>query len=227
MFASGSTSGSSEAARRREEQRHPGPVAEDRAVAAGDDADRERALAVARVVGRVPVADGDEVAEPQALEAVDASLERDRRDRADAAAAHPHHLGWQDARHAHRDRPVAQLGRPGVPELRAQAVAGDLRQVLDAHAATVRADEDAVAGNDPLERAVVEVDEHVLRAHEHLVLADDDAFGARRVAAAHDGAVPDAREEVQRLVRRRGGVRDADARARPGRRPSRARSSRL
>ena len=67
-------------ARRREEQRHPGPVAEDRAVAACDHADSQRTLAVAGVVRRVPVADGDEVAEPKAVEVAvgNAALDGDR-----------------------------------------------------------------------------------------------------------------------------------------------------
>jgi hypothetical protein len=91
-------------------------------------------------------------------------------------------------------------------------VAGDLRRARDAHPAPVRAHEHAVAGHDSLEGAVVDVDEHVLRPHEHLVLADDDAFDARRVAASHDGAIPDAREEVQRLVGRCRGVGDAEPR---------------
>src|SRR5436190_5837609 len=200
--------GLEEAARRRQKKRHPGPVAEDGAVAAGDDADRERAFAVAGVVGGVPVGDCDEVAEPQTLEALDSSLQGDRGDRADAAASHAHHLGRQDARDAHRDRAVAQLGRPGPPELGTQAVAGDLRPVHDAHSPAAGADENAVAGNDTREGAVVEVDEHVLRAHEHLVLADDDAVNPCCVPAAHDRTVPDAREEVERFVGGRGGVRD-------------------
>ena len=154
--------------------------------------------------------DGDEVSEPQALEAVDAPLKRDRGHRTDAAAAHPHHLRWQDTRHAHRDRADAKLGRPCPPELRAQAVACDLRALCDAHAAPVGAHEDAVAGDDSLECAVVEVNEHVLSAHEHLVLADDDAFDSGGVTAPHDRAIPDAREDIERLVGRRHGVRDGD-----------------
>src|SRR5256885_15031996 len=110
------------------------------------------------------------------------------------------HLRWQDTRHAHGDGADAKVGRPCPPELRAQAVACDLRALCDAHAAPVGAHEDAVAGDDSLECAVVEVNEHVLSAHEHLVLADDDAFDSGGVTAPHDRAIPDTREEDRKSV---------------------------
>ena len=85
----------------------------------------------------------------------------------------------------------------------------DLRQTLDLHPAAVRANDEAVARRNLVEASLVEVDEHVLRGQERLVLSDDDALGAGGVSRPDDRAVSDAREDVQRLVRSRDRVRQA------------------
>src|SRR6476469_753904 len=155
-----------------EQDRRRRAVAEHRAVARGDDADRHAVLVIAGDVGGIPVAHRDEVADAQAVERlVRAGLERDRRRAADAPAAHADDLRREHARDA---QSLAGRG-PRLPQLGAEAVAGDLGPVLDPHAAPAGVHEEAVSRHECVEHIRVEMHEHVLVRVERLVLAGDGA----------------------------------------------------